>query len=62
MSLHYSTNHTLMSLEQMGCTSSFVDLIYSQVETLKNDFEIKRFIIGLSTLMKMDQSELPPSI
>ncbi len=46
----------------MGCTSSFVDLIYSQVETLKNDFEIKRFIIGLSTLMKMDQSELPPSI
>lgn len=62
MSLHYSTNHTLMSLEQMGCTSNFVDLIFSQVESLKNDFEIKRFIIGLSTLMKMDQSELPLSI
>jgi len=37
-------------------------LIFSQVETLKQDFEIKRFVLGLSSLIQKDQSELPPSV
>jgi hypothetical protein len=41
-----------MSLEQMGCTQSFFDLVFSLVQTqVKQDFEIKRFVIGLSSLI-----------
>lgn len=59
MALWYSTPHTLMSLEQMQCTGNFIELVFSQIESLKLDFEIKRFILGLSSLVQRDQSELP---
>ena len=62
MALFYSAPHALAALEQMGVTSSFLGLLFQQAETLKNDFEIKRFIIGLSTLMKLDQGTLPQSV
>lgn len=62
MALMYNTTMTLVSLEQMGCTESWVNLIFSQLDSLKQDFEIKRFIIGLSSLIQKDMNELPPSI
>lgn len=62
MALFYSATHALAALEQMGVTGSFVELLFQQVEGLKNDFEIKRFIIGISTLMKLDQGALPESV
>jgi hypothetical protein len=63
MCLWYNTSQTLMSLEQMGCTQSFLDLVFSLVQTqVKQDFEIKRFVIGLSSLIQKDPSELPHSV
>eukprot|EP00347_Sterkiella_histriomuscorum_P021385 403334157 len=62
MALMYNTQMALVSLEQMGCTENWVNLIFSQLDGLKQDFEIKRFIIGLSSLIQRDMSELPPSI
>lgn len=62
MALYYNTNLTLISLEQLGCTNNWISLIFNQAQTLKQDFEIKRFIIGLSSLIKKDQSELPQSV
>lgn len=62
MSLWYNTPQTLMTLEQMAATNNWVNLVFSQIEQLNKDFEIKRFIIGLSSLIQRDQSELPQSI
>lgn len=61
MCLWYNTVQTLISLDQLGCTNQFFTLVFNLVETLKQDFEIKRFIIGLSSLIQKDQSELSQS-
>ena len=62
MALWYNTTQTLISLEQMGMTTNWINLVFSQLDTIKQDFEIKRFIIGLSSLIQKDHSELPPSV
>ena len=51
MALWYNTTQTLISLEQMGMTTNWINLVFSQLDTIKQDFEIKRFIIGLSSLI-----------
>ena len=52
MCLWYNTTQTLISLEQLGCTSNFFTLMFGLAEqTVKQDFEIKRFVIGLSSLI-----------
>ena len=63
MCLWYSTPHTLMALDKLGCTESFFGLVFSLAEsTVKQDFEIKRFVIGLSSVVQRDPSELPPQV
>jgi hypothetical protein len=61
MCLWYNTQHTVMSLETLGCTASFFQLLGSLVQTqVKQDFEIKRFVLGLTSLVQFP--ELPQSV
>ena len=63
MCLWYSTPYTLQSLEKLGCTDNFLGLVFQlSDQTVKQDFEIKRFVIGLSSLVQRDPNELPPSV
>jgi hypothetical protein len=63
MCLWYSTPHTLMALDKMNCTENFFGLVFSLTETtVKQDFEIKRFVIGLSSVVQRDPNELPPQV
>lgn len=63
MCLWYSTPHTLASLDKLGCTESFLGLVFQLTETtVKQDFEIKRFVIGLSSVVQRDPNELPPQV
>lgn len=61
-SLYYNTNQTLNILEQMNCTENWLQLLFGQTQTVKQGYEIKRFVTGLSALMQRDQSELPQSV
>ena len=61
MCLWYSTPHTLMALDKLNCTENFFGLVFSLAETtVKQDFEINRFVIGLSSVVQRDPNELPP--
>ncbi len=63
MCLWYSTPHTLMALDKLNCTENFFGLVFSLAEgTVKQDFEIKRFVIGLSSVVQRDPNELPPQV
>lgn len=48
----------------MGVTNNLLALIFKLVQDaqVKQDFEIKRFVIGLSSLIQRDPSELPVSV
>ncbi len=48
MCFYSSPQTTLVSLDSLQLTDSIIQCILSQVNALKQDFEIKRFVIGLS--------------
>ncbi len=63
MCLWYSTPHTLMALDKLNCTQNFFGLVFSLTQTtVKEEFEIKRFVIGLSSVVQRDPNELPPQV
>jgi hypothetical protein len=64
MCLWYNTPLTLQSLEQLGCTSHYLQLLFSLVQgQVKQDFEIQRFVLGLSSLVQRgDPAELPATV
>lgn len=64
MCLWYNTAQTLQSLEQLGCTQNLFALIFNLVETntVKQDFEIKRLVLGLSSVIQRDPTEIPQSV
>ena len=47
----YDQQATLQRLEQRQATTHFVDQILSKTSCLKQDFEVKRFMLGLSSLL-----------
>jgi importin-7 len=59
--LQYNTHQTLLTLEQLNLTEAWINLLFEQIQTVTED-EIKRFVVGLSSLMQRDVSELPQSI
>jgi hypothetical protein len=63
MCLWYNSTQTLLSLEQLGCTASFLQLVFDLTQNnVKQDFEIQRFVIGLASLVQKDPSECPLSV
>jgi hypothetical protein len=47
----YDQSATLQRLEQRQATQHFVAEILSKTSCLKQDFEVKRFMLGLSSLL-----------
>lgn len=62
MALLTYTAPTLVALESTGNTFNVINEILNQTTNLKQDFEVKRFTLGLAGLIQKDVSELPPSI
>lgn len=62
MALLTYTAPTLVALENTGNTFNVFTEILNQSADLKQDFEVKRFTLGLAGLIQKDISELPPSI
>lgn len=62
MALWYSTDVTLQSLEAMNSTEQALELMFAQVQSLKQDFELKRFCIGFTQLISRDPTTLPVSV
>ena len=53
MCLWYDLDTTMTILEQTGTTDSFLQSVFGMVPKIKEDFEIKRFVIGLSSFLVM---------
>ena len=51
MCLWYDYGVTLQKLEETQYTATFFEAIFQKVPNLKQDFEVKRFILGLSALV-----------
>ena len=51
MCLWYDYGVTLQKLEETQSTTNFFNAIFEKVPDLKQDFEVKRFILGLSSLI-----------
>lgn len=62
MCFWYSTPITLQCLEQQQCTQSCLNVVLMQIDKLKQDFEVKRYLIGLIALLQSDPSSVPVSI
>jgi len=52
MCFWYDATTTLQVLEQSGRSGWLFEQIFKQVSELKNDFEVKRFMLGLSSLIE----------
>ena len=50
MNFWYDQNVTIQSLQTMGQLDNVFQTIFNSINNIKEDFEIKRMIIGLSTL------------
>ena len=60
MCLWYDLGQTVAVLEQQSATESFFQFIFQKVGDVKEDFEVKRFILGLSSFLV--NSEMPESV
>jgi hypothetical protein len=63
MNLSYDQTTTISSLASMGQIDIVFDFILNNITNMENDFEIKRLIIGLTTLtMKNESAQIDQSI
>ena len=60
MCLWYDLGQTVTVLEQQGATESFFTFVFAKVGAVKADFEVKRFILGLTSFLV--NSEMPQSV
>ena len=60
MCLWYNYGVTLTKLEETQATGKLLNVIFEKVNIIKQDFEVKRFILGLSALIV--NQEMPASI
>lgn len=60
MCLWYDLGQTISCLEQAGHTDSFFQAIFAKVGNLKEDFEVKRFVLGLTAFLV--NSDMPDSV
>ena len=60
MGLWYDLGQTVTVLEQTGTTETFFQSILVKVSEIKEDFEVKRFVLGLSSFLV--NCEMPDSV
>ena len=62
MCIWYDFGVTLRQLQERGADIKFFELLFQQIkdDKIKEDFEVKRCILGLSTLIV--KAEMPPSV
>jgi len=60
MCLWYDLGQTVAVLEQQGATTLFFQFIFNKVSELSEDFEVKRFMLGLTSFLT--SSEMPDSV
>jgi hypothetical protein len=56
MNLFYDQGTTIMSLKQHQAFDDVFDFIFSNIGNMKKDFEIKRLVVGLATLLMTPNS------
>lgn len=63
MNLWYDQKLCIASLHSHGCLDNVFDFILENINNIKKDFEIKRVVIGLSTLtLSPDSCTLDPQV
>jgi len=63
MNFWYDQPTTIQALQGRGALDNVFSFILSNVEGMDKDFEVKRLLIGLSTLaLSVNSSELDPSV
>ena len=60
MCFWYDFGLTLQKLESIGKTGEVLSQIINKVEVIKQDFEVKRFVLGLSSLIV--NSDMPQAV
>ena len=60
MCLWYDLGQTIAVLEQHGATQNFFQFIFDKVSGLKEDFEVKRFMLGLTSFLI--NNDMPESV
>lgn len=56
MCLWYNSAATLAALENLNATASVFNFIFELIPNLKQDFEVKRFAVGMTSLVTTDPS------
>lgn len=56
MNFFYDQGTTIMSLKQHQAFDDVFDFIFSNIGNMKKDFEIKRLVVGLATLLMTPNS------
>lgn len=59
MCFWYNSPATFAALEALNATSNVLNFIFQVIQGLKQDFEIQRFHIGLTSLVTTDPASLP---
>jgi hypothetical protein len=62
MCFWYSTPTTVSSLDSLQATSGCFQLFFSLLPKLNQDFEIKRFVVGFTSILQTDPSQVSQSI
>jgi hypothetical protein len=60
MCLWYDLGQTVTVLEQSGTTETFFQAIFAKCSDIKEDFEVKRFMLGLSSFLV--NSDMPDGV
>ena len=60
MNFWYDLGQSVTFLEQQGASVSFFEYVFTKIENVKEDFEVKRFMLGLSSFLVA--SEMPDSV
>ena len=62
MCFWYAPQAAVQVLEGMNATGNVLSMMFSQLQQLQHDFEIKRFIVGLTSLITADPQQIPQSV
>ena len=60
MCLWYDLGQTVSLLEQAGAMETFFQFIFQKVSEIREDFEVKRFVLGLTAFLV--NSDMPDSV
>ena len=61
MCLWYDMGQTVSMLDQQGAMDTFFQFVFQKILDVKNDFEVKRFVLGLTALL-VNNGEMPDSV